>query len=133
MIHFLGSLYKLSLPDTEKLQKEYMGEIGDYDYDALRQALAETKGDTHVKCGAINTACKLANATANAQSGKEVHFYELNYVSACVKKQPWFGMTHGDELPLVFGRVFERQGGCAGDMDYSRNIMKLWSDFAKGR
>nr|ASS83171.1 acetylcholinesterase 2 [Rhipicephalus microplus] len=133
MIHFLGSLYKLSLSDTEKLQKEYMGEIGDYDYDALRQALAETKGDTHVKCGAINTACKLANATANAQSGKQVHFYELNYVSACVKKQPWFGMTHGDELPLVFGRVFERQGGCAGDMDYSRNIMKLWSDFAKGR
>ncbi|KAL1417968.1 hypothetical protein MTO96_005955 [Rhipicephalus appendiculatus] len=133
MIHFLGSLYKLSLADIDKLQKEYMGEIGDYDYDALRQALAETKGDSHVTCGALNTASKLANATTNAQSGKDVHFYELNYVSACVTKQPWFGMTHGDEQPLIFGRVFDKQGGCAGDTDYSRNIMKLWSDFAKGR
>lgn len=134
MVHFLGSLFKkLSLSEINRLQEEYMGEIGDYDYDALRQALAETKGDTHVTCAAISTACKLANATANAEPGRAVHFYELNYVSACVKKQPWFGMTHGDELPLEFGRAFDKEDGCAGDIPYSRNIMRLWSDFAKGR
>lgn len=134
MVHFLGALYsKLSLTDIKKLQEEYMGGMGDYDYDALRQALAKTKGDTHVTCASLNTASKLTNSTADKDSDKGVRFYELNYVSACVKKQPWFGMTHGDEIPLVFGRAFDKEGGCTGDISYSRNIMRLWSDFAKGR
>ncbi|XP_065295368.2 acetylcholinesterase-1-like [Dermacentor albipictus] len=134
MVHFLSSLYnKLSLSEIEKLQEGYMGDIGDFDYDALRQALAETKGDSHVTCGALNTACKLANATAEAQSGKGVRYYEMNYVSACPNKLPWFGMTHGDDLPQVFGRAFDKQGGCADDISYSRRIMQMWSDFAHGR
>ncbi|KAH6924151.1 hypothetical protein HPB50_012984 [Hyalomma asiaticum] len=95
-------------------------------------ALAETKGDTHVTCASLDTASKLANSTADKGSDKGVRFYELNYVSACVKKQPWFGMTHGDEIPLVFGRAFDKEGGCTSDISYSRNIMRLWSDFAKG-
>lgn len=134
MVHFLSSLYKkLSLSEIKKLQEEYMGHIGDFDYDALRQALAETKGDSHVTCGSLNTACKLANATADAQSGKGVYYYEMNYVTACPKKLQWFGMTHGDDQPLVFGRAFDKQEGCAGDTSYSMRIMRMWSDFAYGR
>ncbi|XP_077494594.1 cholinesterase-like [Amblyomma americanum] len=134
MLHYLGRLYaNLTLPQLMKLHELYMSEIGDFDYDALRQALAETKGDSHVTCGSVNAACKLANATAMAESGKKVHFYEMNYVSPCTKRQAWFGMTHGDDIPLVFGRAFDKEGGCAADSSYSRKIMDIWSSFAKGR
>lgn len=134
ILYYLGRLYRqLSLPQLTKLQEEYMSVIGDYEYGALRQAMADTKGDSHVKCSSLNTACKLANATAATDAGRGVHFYQMDYVSNCSKRHPWFGMTHGDDIALVFGRPFDEEGGCKADIPFSRIVITIWTDFAKGR
>ncbi|KAL1481332.1 hypothetical protein MTO96_034550 [Rhipicephalus appendiculatus] len=81
----------------------------------------------------VDAATKLANATAKANAGWGVYFYELNYVSGCSKTQPWLGTSHGDEMPFVFGRPFDKRGGCSDDIPFSRKIIEIWSSFARGR
>ncbi|XP_037526178.1 uncharacterized protein LOC119403307 [Rhipicephalus sanguineus] len=134
MIHYLGSLYSdLSLSGVLKIEDEYMNSTGDFDYDALRQAFVQTKSDSHVICGTFITASKLSNAMATENTGKGVYVYELDYISRCNKRPPWFGMTHGDETPLEFGRPFDRENGCKADIPFSRKIINVWTNFAKGR
>lgn len=134
MLYYLRSLYsKLSLQELLQLQETYMEGIAEFDYAALRQALAEIRGDAHVTCGSLHIADKLSNATATSGGGKNVYFYMMEYLSPCSKRQSWYGMTHGDDLPLVFGRPFDKEGGCSMDIPFSKEIINIWSNFAKGR
>ncbi|XP_075532178.1 acetylcholinesterase-1-like [Dermacentor variabilis] len=134
MIHYLGNLYsKLPLSDVLKLQSKYMDNISDFDYDRLREAFVETKSDTRVICGTFITASKLSNATATENTDNGVYVYEMDYVSRCNKRRPWFGMTHGDEIPLEFGRPFDADYGCLADIPFSRKVVNVWTNFAKGR
>ncbi|XP_070382663.1 acetylcholinesterase-1-like [Dermacentor albipictus] len=134
MIHYLGTLYsKLPLSDLLKLQSKYMDKILDFDYDRLREALVQTKSDTQVVCGTFITASKLSNATATGSTDNGVYVYEMDYVLRCNKRRPWFGMTHGDEIPLEFGRPFDADYGCLADIPFSRKVVNVWTNFAKGR
>ncbi|KAH7940088.1 hypothetical protein HPB52_021115 [Rhipicephalus sanguineus] len=133
-IHYLGSLYSdLPLAGVLKIQDEYMNSINDFDYDALRQAFVQTKSDSRVICGTFITASKLSNATAAGNTGKGVYVYELDYVSRCNKRPSWIGMTHADETPLEFGRPYDRESGCKADIPFSRKLINVWTNFAKGR
>ncbi|KAL1423973.1 hypothetical protein MTO96_020655 [Rhipicephalus appendiculatus] len=134
MVYYLGALRKsLTLPEILRLRDLYMGNISDSDYGRLRQALAQEEADVLIVCGMVDTATKLANAAATANAGKSVYFYELNYVSHCSQAQPWLGMSHGDDMPFVFGRPFDKRGGCTEDIPFSRKIIQIWSNFAKGK
>ncbi|XP_049511264.1 acetylcholinesterase-like [Dermacentor silvarum] len=114
-------------------EETYMKGIGGYEYKKLRQALADTMGDSIVSCGLMDTARKLAANTDADKAGKGVYFYEIDHVSRCSNIQPWFGMTHGDDVPLVFGRPLDAKNGCHGDIPFSKTIIKIWTDFVKGR
>ncbi|XP_075553532.1 cholinesterase 1-like [Dermacentor variabilis] len=134
MIYYLGALHSsLALPDIIKLQELYMGNIYDFAYDQLRQALARVETDVLIACGELETALKLADATTAAKAGRAVYFYELNYVSQCSQENGWLGMTHGDDTAFVFGRPFDKPGGCPDDIPFTREVIKIWSSFARGR
>ncbi|XP_077492296.1 acetylcholinesterase-1-like [Amblyomma americanum] len=134
MIHYLGTLWKgVPLPQLILIHQLYMAEITDFDYSKLRQALVDAHGDIVVVCGTFESAEKIASANTEAKSERSVHVYQMNHVSRCNRRQPWFGMTHGDDVPLIFGRAFDRQGECAEDIPFSRDIISVWSNFAKGR
>ncbi|XP_037526347.1 acetylcholinesterase-1-like [Rhipicephalus sanguineus] len=134
MVYYLGALRgSLSLAEILDLHELYMGNISDFDYDQLRQAFTQEEGDVLIFCASLDTALKIANSTATANSGKSIHFYELDYVSRCRQTQPWTGMAHGDDMPFVFGRPFDQRGGCPEDMFFSRKIIEIWSNFARGR
>ncbi|KAH6923380.1 hypothetical protein HPB50_000777 [Hyalomma asiaticum] len=133
MIHYLGVLYSsLKLPQIITLIETYMNGIMPYEYAKLRQALADIVGDTYVNCASLDTARMMANGTATHEDDKGVYFYVLDHVSACSDMQPWFGTTHGDDIPFVFGRPLD-PNGCATDVPFSKNLMKIWTDFAKRR
>ncbi|KAL1468398.1 hypothetical protein MTO96_041506 [Rhipicephalus appendiculatus] len=130
MVYFLGALHNsLSLPEVLYLQDLYMGSAADKDYEQLRQALAQEQKDATVACATLDAALKLASATAEA--GKTVFFYELNYVSQCSQAEPWLGMTHGDDTYFVFGRPLDKHKGCSDDAPFTRKVIEIWSDFAR--
>lgn len=134
IINYITRIYDvLSLPDILRLQEVYMRDFGDDDYDGLRQALTEMVSNTEVVCGSIYMANKLHDSTTAAELGKAVYFYEMDYIPRCSTSPLWFGPKHGDDLPLVFGRPFDRTSRCSRDIPFSRSIIKTWSNFAKGR
>lgn len=131
MTYFLGKLYgSLDVPSLEKLKQAYMSHIGYYDYDNLRQALVQVKGDTHVICTLVATAQKLANA-AVSNGTTAVYFYRMNQNYTCDNRQPWFGMTHTDDLLYVFGTPLEGSWCTLSDVKFSKKIISIWSTFAK--
>ncbi|KAL1472134.1 hypothetical protein MTO96_023159 [Rhipicephalus appendiculatus] len=133
MVHYLGVFYSsLMLPQIFTLLETYMKDIMPFDYAKLRQALADIMGDTNIDCPSLDTARKLADSAAADNASKGVYFYVIDHVSRCSNIQPWFGTTHGDDIPLVFGRPLDANG-CTGDASFSKNLIKIWTDFAKGR
>ncbi|XP_037582033.2 acetylcholinesterase-1-like [Dermacentor silvarum] len=134
IIHYLGTMYStLPLSELLKLQSIYMDNISDFDYDRVREAFIQINSDSRMVCGTFMTALKLSNATATANTGKGVYVYEMDYVSRCNKRRPWFGMTHADETPLEFGRPFDPDYGCLPDIPFSKKLIDVWTNFAKGR
>ncbi|XP_040064249.1 acetylcholinesterase-1-like [Ixodes scapularis] len=133
MTYFFGKTFpSLNLTSLKKVQDEYMGHLRDFDYDALKQALVDARGDGHVVCSTVRTALKLANATALKSAGAGVYYYRISQVPQCIEREAWLKTAHTDDIPYVFGTSFE-EGGCAPDSDISRTIMRIWSGFAKKR
>ncbi|XP_042148156.1 cholinesterase 1-like [Ixodes scapularis] len=131
MNYFVGEIFSASDFSTlQRLQEEYMGHLGDFDYDGLRRGLAEMRGDSHIVCTTLGTARKLANATALNGTGAGVYYYKISRGPRCSQRQSWFDTTHGDELAYVFGIPF-MEGGCILDADFSRVMMTAWTEFAK--
>ncbi|CAN7980177.1 unnamed protein product, partial [Ixodes pacificus] len=131
MNYFVGEIFSGSdLSTLQRLQEEYMGHLGDFDYDGLRRGLAEMRGDSHIVCATLGTARKLADATALNGTGAGVYYYKISRGPRCSQRQSWFDTTHGDELAYVFGIPF-MEGGCILDADFSRVMMTAWTEFAK--
>lgn len=131
MEYFLGKIFpSLNLPSLKRVHEEYMGNLQDFDYDALREALVDARGDSHVVCGVVGTATKLANATTLNNTGAGVYYYKISHVPRCMEREAWLKTTHANDVPYVFGNSFE-DGGCAPDRAISRTVMRLWSSFAK--
>ncbi|XP_040067683.1 acetylcholinesterase-1-like [Ixodes scapularis] len=133
MEYFLGKIFlSLNLPSLKRVHEEYMGNLQDFDYDALRQALVNARGDSHVVCGLVGAALKFANATMLKNTGAGVYYYKISHVPRCMEREAWLKTTHANDVPYVFGNSLE-DGGCAPDRAISRTVMRLWSGFAKKR
>lgn len=63
---------------------------------------------------------------------KDVFMYRFSYRPEWDQKSLWMGVHHNREIPYVFGYPFKRPLEFNGqDMEMSRMIMKIWTDFAK--
>ncbi|KAL3223749.1 hypothetical protein MRX96_027209 [Rhipicephalus microplus] len=133
IIHYLGVLYKtLKLPRIFTLLETYIKDILPFDYAILRQALADASVDTNIDCPTLDTARKQTDHAILEETGKGAYFCVIDHVSMCSNIRPWFGTTHCDDMPLVFGRLLDAHG-YRGDVSFGKKLMKIWTDFAKGK
>lgn len=77
------------------------------------------------------------SAEAFLKNNMTTYFYRFDYfVSGLLKKWPWVGVLHGAGIKYVFGSPLwdiNRQPSEADleEIQFSKKIMTVWSDFAK--
>ncbi|KAG0440778.1 hypothetical protein HPB47_016180 [Ixodes persulcatus] len=54
----------------------------------------------------------------------------LRWVQDNIAKNPWYGMTHFDDVQYVFGRPL-LENRSSDDQTYSKKLIELWTSFAK--
>jgi len=66
-----------------------------------------------------------------AEKNRTSYFYFFTHRSNAARGD-WFGTTHADELPYVFGHPLRYPYKYSGaDIDFSKVIMLIWTTFAK--
>ncbi|CAN8013828.1 unnamed protein product [Ixodes persulcatus] len=103
----------------------YIGSLRDTDFEGLKRAVQDAWGDKLIKCPTILTSLTLASNPQN-----RVFHYVLNYTSDRAIENPWYGMTHFDDVQYVFGRPL-LENRSSDDQTYSKKLIELWTSFAK--
>ncbi|XP_054165683.1 cholinesterase 1-like [Oppia nitens] len=116
--------------DTKKVSDLYTKTVDRKNASQLRRAFGEFYGDIFLKCPTYELARKIAET--GGQSA--VYFYQLNYQSKLLAP---FGcddstICHGSDLDYIFGTPLRDQNAYTEtDYDFSMDIMKMWTNFAK--
>lgn len=91
-----------------------------------RDALDKMVGDYHFTCNVNEFAQRYA------EEGNNVFMYLYTHRSKGNPWPRWTGVMHGDEINYVFGEPLNSALGYQDDeKDFSRKIMRYWSNFAK--
>uniref|UniRef100_A0A182VR59 Acetylcholinesterase n=1 Tax=Anopheles minimus TaxID=112268 RepID=A0A182VR59_9DIPT len=91
-----------------------------------RDALDKMVGDYHFTCNVNEFAQRYA------EEGNNVYMYLYTHRSKGNPWPRWTGVMHGDEINYVFGEPLNPSLGYTEDeKDFSRKIMRYWSNFAK--
>uniref|UniRef100_A0A182J9S0 Carboxylesterase type B domain-containing protein n=1 Tax=Anopheles atroparvus TaxID=41427 RepID=A0A182J9S0_ANOAO len=91
-----------------------------------RDALDKMVGDYHFTCNVNEFAQRYA------EEGNNVYMYLYTHRSKGNPWPRWTGVMHGDEINYVFGEPLNPSLGYTDDeKDFSRKIMRYWSNFAK--
>ena len=93
-----------------------------------RDSLDDMVGDTAVVCPLLS----LADQRSEAGGEGEVYFYHFVQRSSQNPWPEWMGVMHGYEIEFVFGLPLDESlNYTAHEVELSRNIMKLWANFAR--
>ncbi|CAG2121416.1 unnamed protein product, partial [Medioppia subpectinata] len=104
--------------------------INKSDPEAVKWQLNDLFGDLMITCPTHQFAVNYGQQSAESN----VYFYELTYHRTPTKPGPdMFGVTHGEEVPFVFGLplIYPQKTDTEIDKQFSRDVMKMWTDFAK--
>jgi acetylcholinesterase len=113
---------------TEANQTTLDSIINRYSYDnsSYYESLDDAVGEYHFVAPVRNFADFYANQR------QEVYFYHYSHVSSIRTFPPWFGSSHNDELPYVFGAPLNPQNNyTSNEVTLSKKMLKYWSNFAK--
>ncbi|CAG2106281.1 unnamed protein product, partial [Medioppia subpectinata] len=122
--------------DVPKMTDSYLSGVNISDPLALWHSLTDFFGDLSLKCPTYLFARQFSAGVADKH---RVYFYELDYESAytanitgCDPKT--MGVCHEADLPFVFGLPFIHTNDYSKqDLVFSRDVMRLWTKFAKDR
>ncbi|CAG2177614.1 unnamed protein product, partial [Oppiella nova] len=112
----------------------YLRGVNESSSTELRQAFYGLYGDLFINCPTYLFTKQMAKHMMNKQN---VYFYELTYqMSLFVEMfgldEETVGIIHGADIPFVFGMpVLQSEFFTPEDVDFSRLVMKLWTNFAK--
>uniref|UniRef100_U5EXG0 Carboxylic ester hydrolase n=1 Tax=Corethrella appendiculata TaxID=1370023 RepID=U5EXG0_9DIPT len=91
-----------------------------------RDALDKMVGDYHFTCNVNEFAHRYA------EEGNTVYMYLYTHRSKGNPWPRWTGVMHGDEINYVFGEPLNpKLSYLEEEKDFSRKIMKYWTNFAK--
>lgn len=66
------------------------------------------------------------------KNNRTSYYYYFTHRSSSFKRNEWFGASHFDEIPFVFGHPLRYPNKYTGtDIDLSKVIMLIWTTFAK--
>ncbi|CAG2113216.1 unnamed protein product, partial [Medioppia subpectinata] len=116
------------------INQYYLKGVNSSDPLALRWALSALLGDLTLGCPTYLFARQLAAGVVDTH---RVYFYEFDYesrlfanITGCNTKT--MGVCHEAELPFVFGLPFiNTKDFSPQDLVFSREVMRLWTKFAK--
>ena len=115
--------------NATKIIDYYLKNVDKKSSDAIKWRIIDFYGHLLIQCPTYLFAKEYAERSSN---GTNVFFYELTHTSksaALVKK---FGVDHGAELDFVFGLpLLKPKNYTQDDFDFSKQVMKYWTDFAK--
>ena len=94
---------------------------------ALKMAFFDFLGDILLKCPTYSFAKRFAQITPMAKT----YFYEWTYqggfAAALGCDEKTMGICHGADVPYVFGLSQSSEL----DIHFTKQVLKMWTDFAK--
>ena len=114
--------------DKLDLAGHYLKNWNESDNDAIKWAIYDSLGDLTIKCPTYFLAKGYTQANNNTT---DTFFYELTHSALGEKVEELLGIPHTAELAFVFGTPFFNPSATTGDREFSRVVMKYWTDFAK--
>ena len=124
--HFNGLIYGLNV---DNLVKFYLNNVNTSKPVDVEEAFNKFISDVLMTCPTylFAQAFDLMSYRIN-----HVYFYELTYKSKLYSYNNDSDVIHGSELPFVFGQPLLTPGdNNREDIEFSRQVMKLWTDFVK--
>ena len=115
--------------DEERVVDYYLKNVDKTDGNAMRKAFYDFYGDVILKCPTYLFAKQLAEGSPH----RNTFFYELTYQTkdmaqvGCDEKT--MGICHGAEVEFVFGNFLNEYTKM--DIEFSEDVMKMWTNFAK--
>ena len=117
--------------DVNKVSEFYLNNVNRNDSDALRKAFYDLIGDIGITCPTYHFAKQFHSSYTN----RKTYFYELTYQNTDYSMIPCnektMGICHAADLPFVFGTFLMSPNASAIDVQFSKDIMKMWTNFAK--
>ncbi|XP_037037460.1 acetylcholinesterase-like isoform X2 [Bradysia coprophila] len=113
-------------PARQAIIFEYTDWIEPDNVHSNRDALDKMVGDLHFTCN--------VNEFANryAKEGLNVYMYLYTHRTKSNPWPRWTGVMHGDEINYIFGEPLNpNHSYTEEEKDFSRKIMRYWSNFAK--
>ncbi|XP_054166215.1 acetylcholinesterase-like [Oppia nitens] len=118
--------------NVNRVADHYLTGVDRKSPEALRLAFFDFFGDLHVKCPAYMFSRQYARLAHNSSQQQNVYFYELTYErkNGCPQGM---GVCHGSDVEFVFGVPLTSHDSVYTqlDRDFSSDIMKMWTNFAK--
>ena len=114
--------------DVQKVSDYYLQNRDPENPHDLKQAFGQLFGDMLMVCPTYGFAKRFT------KSGRDVYFYRFNYQTNLFAM---FGcdehtICHGADIPYVFGEPLKNpQMFTETDYDFSLDIIKMWTNFAK--
>ena len=107
---------------------QYLNKSNKNDKDAIKWAMYDSFSHVTLTCPTYFFAKGYQNANNNKTN---VFFYELTHSALGEKVEELLGIPHTAELAFVFGKPFFDPSATEEDRQFSRVVMKYWTDFAK--
>ena len=118
--------------DMNRIKDYYLKNIDKNNSNELMQAIYEFNGNLLVKCPTY----LFAKHFAQKSNKNNVYFYELTYQSQITRTyfcdEMTMGICHFSDVEFVFGTpILYMNLYMKKDIDFSKDVMKMWTNFAK--
>ncbi|XP_015792499.1 acetylcholinesterase-1 [Tetranychus urticae] len=112
--------------------EKYLSSVSPNDPDAIRIAVSSAYGDTFLSCPTYVFGHDLVkNGHANVYAYYQSQRPSQN-ILPFITPSKWLPASHGDDVPMVFGKPFlQADKYIIEDVILSNIMMKVWADFAK--
>ncbi|GBN24827.1 Acetylcholinesterase-1 [Araneus ventricosus] len=112
--------------DPQKYIDFYLKDVPDNDYDQIRKQVTTAYGDSSILCATVFF------AESYAERKNDVYYYFFTHRPSNSPWAKWMGVVHFEEVQFVFGRpVRVPKDYNTNEIWLSRQVMKLWANFAK--
>ena len=117
--------------DIKNVSQFYLKNVNRNDSNALRKAFYDLLGDIGIICPTYHFAKQYYSSYTKGKT----YFYQLTYQNTDYAMLPCdektMGICHMADIPFVFGTFLITPNNSAIDIQFSKDIMKMWTNFAK--
>ncbi len=115
--------------DVKNVSEFYLQNIDTNDANAMKWTFYRLFGDLLITCPTY----KFAQSYGTYSHKSNVYFYEITYQRTDENKLQSYGVTHGADIDFVFGLplIQHNPNDTNIDIEFSYEVMKIWTDFAK--